>query len=85
MASRKKDRPKNAQPDVPDSRDWIYDPPLIELPPVLAPPEDLHLLDQGFCIVIGSPRDDSLDWSKEVASRCLGHGLHISVGQGVFD
>ncbi|MDX2457027.1 MAG: C1 family peptidase [Gammaproteobacteria bacterium] len=45
-------RVKNAQPDVPDQRDWIYQPALIELEDAIGPPVDLHILDQkseGAC------------------------------------
>ena len=45
-------RIKNAQPDVPDQRDWIYQPALIELEEAIGPPVDLHILDQkseGAC------------------------------------
>lgn len=44
----KKERIKNAQQDVPDSRDWMYEPALIKLPPSMGPPKGLHILDQGF-------------------------------------
>jgi hypothetical protein len=46
--AKKKQRPKNAQPDVPDSRDWMYEPALIRLPESLPRPDGLHVLDQGF-------------------------------------
>ena len=42
----------NVQADYPDQRDWIYRPPLIELPERLASPENLHILNQrqeGAC------------------------------------
>ncbi|MGD2136954.1 MAG: C1 family peptidase [Gammaproteobacteria bacterium] len=45
-------RVKNAQPDVPDQRDWMYQPALIELEEAINPPVDLHILDQkseGAC------------------------------------
>jgi len=38
---------RNAQADVPDQRDWIYRPALIELEEVINPPVDLHILDQA--------------------------------------
>ena len=37
----------NAQPDVPDARDWPYQPRLQALRPSKPPPEDLLVLDQG--------------------------------------
>ena len=40
-------RIKNTQPDVPDSRDWIYQPALIKLRPTMNYPDPLHILDQG--------------------------------------
>jgi pimeloyl-ACP methyl ester carboxylesterase len=48
------ERIKNAQPDVPDQRDWMYEPPLIQLRDTIPapPPEQLHILDQkseGAC------------------------------------
>ncbi len=45
-------RIKNAKPDVPDSRDWNYQPALIQLQDNIDPPENLHILDQkseGAC------------------------------------
>ena len=45
-------RKKNAQPDVPDKRDWMYRAPLIQLKKTLDPPENLVILDQkseGAC------------------------------------
>lgn len=36
----------NAQPDAPDSRDWIYQPSLRNLAPALAAPADLNILNQ---------------------------------------
>ena len=46
------ERIKNAQPDAPDQRDWVYQPALIELEEAINPPVDLHILDQrseGAC------------------------------------
>jgi len=43
---------KNATADVPDIRDRIYEPPLIQLKECIDPPKDLHILDQkseGAC------------------------------------
>ncbi len=40
-------RKKNATPDVPDSRDWLYKPALAQLKPTLDPPGDSHILYQG--------------------------------------
>ena len=48
MARSSRKRPKNAQRDVPDSRDWMYEPALIRLPDSLDPPQNLRILDQGF-------------------------------------
>lgn len=48
----RKKRILNASPDVPDFRDYIYKPALIQLRPVMEPPQDLHILDQhseGAC------------------------------------
>ncbi|GJL65712.1 MAG: hypothetical protein NPIRA05_06830 [Nitrospirales bacterium] len=45
-------RLKNVLQDVPDARDWIYQPALIPLKQSIAPPEGLHILDQkseGAC------------------------------------
>ncbi len=39
-------RRKNATPDVPDLRDWIYRPRLQRLPPRLDPPEGLTIMNQ---------------------------------------
>ena len=39
-------RVKNVQPDVPDSRDRLYQPPLTPLKNSLDPPPNLHILDQ---------------------------------------
>jgi hypothetical protein len=36
-----------AHPDVPDFRDWSYEPPLVELRRSIAPPRRLRVLDQG--------------------------------------
>lgn len=44
----KKKRIKNAQADVPDARDWLYQPALIKLPSAMDVADDLHILDQGF-------------------------------------
>lgn len=41
------DYPLNATPDVPDFRDFIYQPALIQLQPSLDRPKDLTILDQG--------------------------------------
>jgi len=43
-----KERIKNATPDMPDIRDRIYEPALIKLLSEISPPEDLHILDQGY-------------------------------------
>ncbi|NKB38359.1 MAG: peptidase C1 [Gammaproteobacteria bacterium] len=43
-----RNRVKNIQADVPDSRDWLYQPALIKLPPAMGIPDDLHILDQGY-------------------------------------
>ncbi|MBC8366781.1 C1 family peptidase [bacterium] len=43
---------KNAKPDIPDLRDWIYQPALIQLKASLDPPRNLHVLHQeseGAC------------------------------------
>lgn len=40
--------PKTACQDAPDDRDWIYRPPLLQLPPIIDPPENLRILDQGM-------------------------------------
>ena len=43
---------KNASADVPDLRDWMYEPPLIQLKKVLPPPRDQKILNQhseGAC------------------------------------
>ncbi len=48
----RKKRTLNATPDVPDFRDYIYEPALIQLRPAMEPPQDLHILDQhseGAC------------------------------------
>ncbi len=37
----------NAVPDIPDFRDWIYQPALIQLELEMLPPDDLPVLDQG--------------------------------------
>ncbi len=45
-------RDTNVKPDVPDTRDWMYQPALIPLKKSLTPPSDLHILDQkndGAC------------------------------------
>ncbi|MFQ5498722.1 MAG: peptidase C1, partial [Candidatus Zixiibacteriota bacterium] len=42
----------NARSDVPDRRDWMYQPPLIQLRKSVDPPTDLHILNQhseGAC------------------------------------
>jgi len=43
-----KARIKNAQPDMPDVRDRMYEPALVALAAELAPPQNLHVLDQGY-------------------------------------
>ncbi len=48
----KKKRTLNATPDVPDFRDYIYEPALIQLNKTLNPPDDLYILNQhseGAC------------------------------------
>ena len=65
-------RIKNAQPDVPDQRDWMYEPPLIQLREALSPPENLHILDQkseGAC--------------TGFAVAAVINGLYQRAGQGV--
>lgn len=37
----------NANPDIPDVRDWPYQPSLQRLSKIKAPPSNLHILDQG--------------------------------------
>ncbi len=39
--------PVTAESDIPDGRDFIYQPALIPLSPVIDPPATLHILDQG--------------------------------------
>jgi Papain family cysteine protease len=48
----KRKRKLNANPDVPDFRDYIYEPALIQLQETITPPEGLKILDQyseGAC------------------------------------
>ncbi len=53
MAAKKPRHPKidgytlNNVPDIPDYRDYIYEPPLIEIRPEIDPPAKLAILDQG--------------------------------------
>jgi len=46
----------NVAPDLPDSRDWVYQPALLNLKQFIDPPRNLHILNQkneGACIGFG--------------------------------
>lgn len=70
---------KNAQPDVPDARDWIYQPALSQLQTELLPPQDLKILNQhsegactGFSLAAVINRLNQLaGQDKKVSARML--------------
>ncbi len=70
----------NATPDLPDARDWTYQPALINLASRIDPPRNLHILDQkdepactGFALaaVINYLNQQRGDEDKRVSMRML--------------
>ena len=72
-------RVKNVQQDVPDTRDWMYQPALIPLARSLDPPDNLQILDQksegactGFSLAAAiNCLNSSLDRQYQVSPRML--------------